>query len=169
MGLGSMSSSDGKSNAGKSNVGKTRLEALRKLLSQGKLTTQDELREELEARKFAVTQSTISRDLRRVGAVKAIDTNGRTVYRLSTDASPVRVPVATGSLRDLVKTIETNGSMIVIHTVSGSASLIAVHLDRVRPDYILGTLAGDDTIFIAPRSLKKIKETMTSIEKSFEE
>jgi transcriptional regulator of arginine metabolism len=164
MGLGSMSSS-----AGKSNVGKTRLEALRKLLSQGKLTTQDELREELEARKFAVTQSTISRDLRRVGAVKAIDPDGRTVYRLSTDPAPARVPVATGSLRDLVKTIESNGSMIVIHTVSGSASLIAVHLDRVRPGHILGTLAGDDTIFIAPRSLKKIKETMTSIEKSFEE
>ena len=52
MGVGFMSTSEGKS----------RLEALRKLLSQGKLSTQDELREELEARKFAVTQSTISRD-----------------------------------------------------------------------------------------------------------
>ena len=59
MGMGSMAAPDGKS----------RLEALRKLLSQGKLSTQDELREELEERKFAVTQSTISRDLRRVGAV----------------------------------------------------------------------------------------------------
>lgn len=159
MGVGSMSTSEGKS----------RLEALRKLLSQGKLSTQDELREELEARKFAVTQSTISRDLRRVGAVKAIDPDGRTVYRLATDTPPPAVPVATGSLKDLVKTIETNGSLIVLHTVSGSASLVAVHLDRVRPGQILGTLAGDDTIFVAPRSLKKIKETMASIERSFEE
>jgi len=164
MGVTGMSTASGKPNDGKS-----RLEALRKLLSQGKLSTQDELREELESRKFAVTQSTISRDLRRVGAVKAIDPNGRTVYRLSTDQAPIHVPVATGSLRDLVKTIDTNGSMIVLHTVSGSASLIAVHLDRVRPGHILGTLAGDDTIFIAPRSLKKIKETMASIERSFDE
>jgi len=164
MGMGSMAAPDNKLNGGKS-----RLDALRKLLSQGKLSTQDELREELEERKFAVTQSTISRDLRRVGAVKAIDPNGRTVYRLSTDPTPARVPVATGSLRDLVKTIESNGSMIVLHTVSGSASLIAVHLDRVHASHIMGTLAGDDTVFIAPRSLKKIKETMASIERSFEE
>ncbi|MDR3606996.1 MAG: arginine repressor [Oligoflexia bacterium] len=147
--------------------GKSRLEALRQLLSQGKLSTQDELREELEAKKFQVTQSTISRDLRRIGAVKGTAPDGRTVYRLSGDLS-APVPVANGSLRDLVKTIESNGSMIVIHTLSGSASLVALHLDRVRPGDILGTLAGDDTIFIAPRSVKKIKETIALIERSFD-
>jgi transcriptional regulator of arginine metabolism len=147
--------------------GKSRLEALRQLLGQGKLSTQDELREELEAKKFTVTQSTISRDLRRIGAVKATDPDGRTVYRLAGEES-VRVPVATGSLRDLVRTIETNGALIVLHTVSGTASIVALHLDRVKPGDILGTVAGDDTIFIAPRSLKKIKETMTLIERSFE-
>src|SRR6185295_602564 len=64
---------------------KSRLEALRELLSQGKLSTQDELREELQNRRFEVTQSTISRDLRRLGAVKAVDPDGRTVYRLSAE------------------------------------------------------------------------------------
>jgi transcriptional regulator of arginine metabolism len=147
--------------------GKSRLEALRHLLSQGKLSTQDELREELESKRFTVTQSTISRDLRRLGAVKATDPDGRTVYRLAGEES-LRVPVSTGSLRDLVKTIETNGALIVLHTVSGTASIIALHLDRVRPGDILGTVAGDDTIFIAPRSLKRIRETMTLIERSFE-
>jgi arginine repressor len=146
---------------------KSRLEALRHLLSQGKLSTQDELREELESKRFTVTQSTISRDLRRLGAVKATDPDGRTVYRLAGE-EPLRVPVSTGSLRDLVKTIETNGALIVLHTVPGTASIIALHLDRVRPGDILGTVAGDDTIFIAPRSLKKIRETMALIERSFE-
>ena len=145
---------------------KSRLEALRELLGQGKLSTQDELREELEARKFAVTQSTVSRDLRRLGAVKAVDPDGRTVYRLSADPT---VPVSGNSLRDLVQDIQTNGSIVVIHTLPGTASLIALHLDRFKPGGILGTIAGEDTIFVAPGSLARIRQTIEAIEKSFEE
>lgn len=145
---------------------KSRLEALRELLSQGKLSTQDELREELLSRRFEVTQSTISRDLRRLGAVKAVDTDGRTVYRLSAEPA---VPVSGGSLRDLVQNIKTNGSIIVIHTLPGTASLIALHLDRHKPGGILGTLAGEDTIFVAPGSLRAMQGTIDAIEKSFEE
>src|SRR5579864_9087817 len=99
---------------------RSRLEALRELLGQGKLSTQDELREELESRRFAVTQSTISRDLRRLGAVKAVDPDGRTVYRLSAEPS---VTVPGNSLRDLVQDIQSNGAIIVIHTIPGTASL----------------------------------------------
>ncbi|HUP56022.1 MAG TPA: hypothetical protein VM598_01120 [Bdellovibrionota bacterium] len=145
---------------------RTRLDALRDLLSKGKLSTQDELREELESKKFAVTQSTISRDLRRIGAVKAVDPDGRTVYRLSAEPS---VPVSGGSLRDLIKDIQTNGAIIVIHTIPGSASLVAVHLDRFKPGGILGTIAGEDTIFVAPASLREIRSTIGAIERSFEE
>ncbi len=144
---------------------RTRLDALRELLNKGKLSTQDELREELESRKFAVTQSTISRDLRRIGAVKAVDPNGRTVYRLSAEPA---VPAIGGSLRDLIKDIQTNGALIVIHTIPGSASLIAVHLDRFKPGGILGTIAGEDTIFVAPGSLKDVRTTVQAIEDSFE-
>jgi len=57
---------------------------LKKVLSQEKLSTQDELREGLSSLDFDVTQSTVSRDLRRIGAVKTIDPTGRTVYRLAT-------------------------------------------------------------------------------------
>jgi arginine repressor len=145
---------------------KTRLDALRELLDQGQLSTQDELREELESRRFAVTQSTISRDLRRLGAVKAVDPDGRTVYRLSAEHS---VPVSGNSLRDLVQDIKNNGSIIVIHTIPGTASLIALHLDRHKPGGILGTIAGDDTIFVAPGTLKGMRSTIEAIEKSFEQ
>src|SRR5579885_264247 len=145
---------------------KSRLEALRELLGEGKLSTQDELRAELESRRFAVTQSTISRDLRRLGAVKAVDPDGRTVYRLSAEPA---VPVSGGSLRDLIQDIQTNGAIIVIHTLPGTASLIALHLDRFKPGGILGTIAGEDTIFVAPASLKTVRATIEAIEKSFEE
>ena len=146
--------------------GKSRLEALRELLNQGKLSTQDELREELEAQEFSVTQSTISRDLRRLGAVRAVDSNGQTVYRLSDE---VAAPVPTTALRELVVEIATNEMMIVIHTTPGSASLIARHLDHYKPGGILGTLAGDDTIFVAPASVKNIRATIKAIEESFRE
>jgi transcriptional regulator of arginine metabolism len=143
---------------------RSRLEALRKLLSEGELSTQDELRGELLRLKFDVTQSTISRDLRRLGAVKGIDPDGRTTYRLPDE---VTAPVTTSSLRDLVTEIAHNGSIIVIHTTPGSASLVARHLDHYRPGGLLGTIAGDDTIFAAPASVRDIKATIRDIEDSF--
>lgn len=145
---------------------RSRLHALRELLLEGKLSTQDELRSELERRDFSVTQSTISRDLKRIGAIKTVDTQGRTVYRLSDDISPpIAGPVA-NSLRDLVAAIKSNGTIIVINTTPGSASLVARHLDAHRPAGIIGTIAGDDTIFVAPASTKDIARTVDAIESS---
>jgi transcriptional regulator of arginine metabolism len=149
------------------NEPRDRLQALRGLLDEGTLSTQDELREKLGKLQFRVTQSTISRDLRKLGAVKAIDSDGRTVYRLG-DEAVAPVLASAGSLASLVVEIATNGSIIVVHTTPGSASLIARHLDNHRPGGILGTLAGDDTIFVAPASLKNLKGTIREIQTSFE-
>lgn len=142
-----------------------RLTALRRLLAEGNLGTQDELREGLKALKFKVTQSTVSRDLRRLGAIKAIETDGTIVYRLP-DESQAPLTQNTG-IGGLVLDIRSNGVMIVIHTVAGSASLVARHLDQVGPNEILGTIAGDDTIFVAPASVKNIAHTMEAIQASF--
>ncbi len=142
-----------------------RLTALRRLLAQEKLSTQDKLREELEALRFKVTQSTISRDLRRLGAVRAVDTDGRTVYRLPDEIpSP---PPQTAGLDALIQDIRHNGVMIVIHTTPGSASLVARHLDHHRPGGLLGTIAGDDTIFVAPSSVKNMPGAVRRILASF--
>lgn len=149
------------------NDSRDRLQALRGLLDEGSLSTQDELREKLEKQEFVVTQSTISRDLRKLGAVKAIDSDGRTVYRLG-DEGVAPVPASLSSLAALVVDIATNGSIIVVHTTPGSASLVARHLDNHRPGGILGTLAGEDTIFVAPASLKNVKATIREIQTSFE-
>jgi transcriptional regulator of arginine metabolism len=58
--------------------------------------------------------------------------------------------------------------MIVIHTTPGSASLIASHLDHFKPAGILGTIAGDDTIFVAPAIEKDVRDTIAEIQNSFE-
>ena len=78
-----------------------RLQALRKLLVKEEASTQDELREELEKLDYEVNQSTISRDLRKLGAIKMLDTSGRTVYRLAEEMAPVRPPSGLGTTRIL--------------------------------------------------------------------
>jgi transcriptional regulator of arginine metabolism len=143
-----------------------RIEALRDLLREGGLSTQEDLREKLEKSRFNVTQSTVSRDLRKIGAIKAFDAEGRTVYQLPEEFEPSIAPVGAGSLGELVREIQSNGMMIVIHTTPGSASLVARHLDHFRPGGILGTLAGDDTIFVAPASMRSLRPTLKAIEQS---
>ena len=144
---------------------RSRIVALRRLLLEGRLSSQDELREELERLEFSVTQSTISRDLRRIGAIRAVDDEGKAVYRLPEEAP---IGVTGGSLRELVSDIQHNQLMIVIHTTPGSASLVARHLDRIRPGGILGTIAGDDTIIVAPSNHKTLRQTVQSIEQCLE-
>jgi len=138
-----------------------RLGALRRLLTQEKLSTQDELREELSSLDFEVTQSTISRDLRRIGAVKATDVSGRTVYRMPSDIEAPS-PSAT-RLAGMITDIRDNGALIVIRTTPGSASLVARHIDQSRFTKVLGTIAGDDTIFVAPANVKHISQTIEQI------
>jgi len=138
--------------------------ALRRLLGQGGVTTQDELRDELERQNFAVTQSTISRDLRRIGAVKAVDAKGETVYRLPEEMISLRLPPT--NIEDMVLDIRTNGALIVMLTAPDCASLVARHLDLSRPQGVIGTIAGDDTIFVAPANLKTIPATIKSIRDS---
>ena len=142
-----------------------RLNALRKLLEQGKNSTQEELREMLESKGHDVNQSTISRDLRKIGAIKGTDNKGRTIYRLSETAG--ETTFVNQSVPDLITSISHNDSMIVIHTSPGSASLVARHLDINRPANILGTIAGDDTIFVAPSKEFTMKQTIAAIKESF--
>ena len=147
---------------------RSRLDILKSLLSEGQLSTQDELREKLEKLSFPVNQSTISRDLRKLGAIKVINHEGQTTYRLAEDTliAPPTAPTAP-TMDALITNIQSNGSIVVIRTTPGSASLIARHLDLRRPEGILGTIAGDDTIFVAPRSVKQIPATIRSIRESF--
>lgn len=138
-----------------------RISALRQILADGEISTQEEIAEQLNRQNFQVTQSTVSRDLRRIGAIKTFDSSGRVVYRLPDDVLIPSVP--SSGLKGLILKIEHNGYMIVVHTAPGSASLVARHLDQVKPDGILGTMAGDDTIFVAPANIKKIEQSIKVI------
>lgn len=145
-----------------------RLRTLKEFIREGEASTQDELVKALRKKKFDVTQSTVSRDLRRIGAVRSTNPEGETVYVLP-DEQQVLPPEVSEDIGILVRDIECNESLIVLHTTAGAASLVARYIDSMRSYLeILGTLAGDDTIFIVPESTKKISGVMKRIKEELE-
>jgi transcriptional regulator of arginine metabolism len=102
----------------------------------------------------------VSRLLRKLQAVKTSDGQGNIVYKLSHDGT---MSVETGGVASLIVSIQSNGSLIVIQTTTGSAQLVAQYLDRARLPQILGTLAGDDTIFVAPSTSRVMPSTLEAI------
>ena len=144
-----------------------RMTVLRALIREGEASTQEELCSALKRKKYDVTQSTVSRDLRRIGAVKANNMEGEIIYLLP-EQHFVKMPKSNHDVSGLVVEIRSNESTIVIQTTPGSASLIAADLDRMRDTLgILGTLSGDDTIFVAPVSIKKILKTEQKIKDEY--
>lgn len=139
-------------------------ETLKSILLSGSIGTQEELAQELERQGYEVNQSKISRLLRKLGAVKVTNEKKQIVYALPREPAP---PTSKNILSQLIINISMNESMIVIHTNPGSASLIGRLLDHNREDLrILGTVAGDDTLFIAPKTTREIAKTLQAL-KSF--
>ncbi|MGZ3691972.1 MAG: arginine repressor [Pseudobdellovibrio sp.] len=150
------------------NDSQARQAALRELIREGNAYNQEELCQALRQKKFDVTQSTVSRDLRRIGAIKTINKDGETIYKLPDDHQVTLPLTVSHSLGGLLLGIQGNESLIVLHTAPGSASLVARHLDSMRNELgILGTIAGDDAIFIAPLTAKKIPALIKRIKEEF--
>ena len=139
-------------------------EALRKVLQQKGAGTQAEIRGELENLGIEVNQSTISRGLRRLGAVKIFNPQGEASYNVPAEIQAPDIELAIG---ELVTGIYRNESIVVIRTSPGSASLLARQLDQWAPQKILGTIAGDDTIFVAPTSTKNLPQLVKDLRDFF--
>lgn len=130
-----------------------RLKDLMRILRGGRATSQQEIVAALREAGHEITQATVSRDLQEIGAVKV--RSGETLeYRL-----PDEVPRTPGSelmgrnlfrtLRDFVLEIRPAGSLLVVVTAPGHASAVARAIDLAAVDSVVGTVAGDDTIFVA--------------------
>jgi transcriptional regulator of arginine metabolism len=127
------------------NAADRRRDAVSKILRSRRVSTQDELLDALTGVGFRATQATLSRDLARLGARRVSRTDGA-FYELPED--PAAGPLA--PLRGLVTGVAANGSLAVIRTQPGSASAVAHAIDQAGLQNVLGTIAGDDTIFVAP-------------------
>lgn len=128
---------------------------LRELLTTGTTDTQEEIGNVLAKKGYDVNQSKISRMLRKIGAVKSKNESGQIVYRLPKEPAP---PTPSNLLTSLVINVFANEVMAVVTTSPGAASVISRLLDYHSEKIgILGTVAGDDTILIIPKSIKQTK------------
>jgi transcriptional regulator of arginine metabolism len=129
-----------------------RLRALAELIRAEPHASQEELTERLRGLGHQVTQATVSRDLVSLGAVK-VKREGAMRYLLP-DQFGAR-DWATGQLERIVREwvygVEAAGPLIVLRTPPGSAHLVASAIDQAQPQDVAGTVAGDDTIFVAVR------------------
>ncbi|MFL5352589.1 arginine repressor [Archangium sp.] len=126
-----------------------RQEAIRRIIRARKVSTQEELGQLLADEDFDVTQATLSRDLAQLGAMRVSLPEGGTVYGLET-APPPTSEDRLRELGEMILSVEDNEMLVVVRTRPGSASLVASAIDQARLLETLGTIAGDDTIFVAP-------------------
>jgi len=128
-----------------------RQRAIRDLVDQRPIRTQQELAGALRDRGFRTTQATISRDVAELGLIK-VGREGTQAYAL-----PPRLVEAETSgedrlrklLADLPLEIRDAGLLVILKTLPGSAHALAAALDRARWPEVAGSIAGDDTVFIA--------------------
>ncbi|MEO5918018.1 MAG: arginine repressor [Candidatus Limnocylindrales bacterium] len=143
-----------------------RQRAIRDLVEQRPIRTQQELAAALRERGFRTTQATISRDVAELGLLK-VSKGGTKAYAL-----PPRLIEAEASgeerlrrlLRDLPAEFREAGLILVIRTLPGSAHAVAAALDRARWPEVAGSIAGDDTVFVALVDRSSVKRVRLRLE-----
>lgn len=135
-----------------------RREALRQLLLDGPAPNQQRLVDALTRRGFPATQSSVSRDLKKIGAVRTGEG-----YEL-----PGGDPVAEAldSVADLLRQLTPAGpNLLVVRTAIGAAQRVALALDRSQSPDIIGTVAGDDTIFVATPGARNMRRVISMMQR----
>ncbi|HEX2056848.1 MAG TPA: arginine repressor [Actinomycetota bacterium] len=127
-----------------------RRRALLRILKQGRAATQQELVEALRSEGFDVTQATVSRDLHELRAVK-VRSGGEVAYRFPDDVPRLRPPRddLIAELAEFAIDVRPAGALVVVVTLPGHASAVARAIDLANLPAVRGTIAGDDTIFVA--------------------
>ena len=137
------------------------------IISREVIEAQEELSERLKSLGFEVTQATVSRDIRDLNLIKIPAGGGRMRYAASISKNQNYSEKYARVSKEGTESISTATHLLVIKTVSGMAMAVAAALDELALPEIVGSIAGDDTIFCAVRSksdadmvLKKIKDML---------
>ncbi len=132
------------------------------LLHSQSVATQDELRRKLARRGIRVTQATVSRDIEELGLVKT-----REGYRLPETAEPAPPqPELSVVLKEFVREVRQASNLVIVKTHPGNAHTVGVVLDAEKWPEVAGTVAGDDTIFVATvraRDAARVRKRLQSL------
>jgi transcriptional regulator of arginine metabolism len=125
--------------------------AILRLVGEKQLSTQAEVTDALREQGFDAVQATVSRDIAQLGLVKVRNGNGRLVYALPGADDLDRLEQLSSALRRWVSGMRAAGQLLVITTPAGFAAPLADAIDAAALEEIAGTIAGENTVFVAAR------------------
>jgi len=131
---------------------KNRHEAILNLIEKEEVGTQDELMQKLNELGYKVTQATVSRDIKQLKLVKIPAKSGQYRYSSAATEAEDRSGKYNSILTHSVTSVDYAGNMAVIKCFSGMAQAACAAVDSLNPENVVGTLAGDDTIFLLCRN-----------------
>ena len=125
-----------------------------RLISEKSYLSQEALRRDLQYHGFTgISQSTVSRLLKLLGAIKIRNTKGQKIYSVNPQSRPA--PDAARSIAEMVVSVEHNSEFILIHTAAGYGRAVARILDYHALPEILGVIAGSSIVWVAPRVVQR--------------
>ena len=140
--------------------------ALLDLVEHNKIETQEELAAELRKVGFVVTQATVSRDIKELHLIKVPSGTGRYHYAPAESGDNAGFEIRFRTIfRESIIHVDCAGNIVVIKTLTGVASAAGAALDAMRVSDIVGTLAGDDTLFLVMRTPEKAIEFAGEVKK----
>lgn len=144
----------------------TRQTKILELISKSEVETQEELAEGLKAMGIDVTQATISRDIKELRLVKVMSKSGKYKYATIGQSQEGITDRLTKIFENSVVSIDNAMNIVVIKTIPGAAQICASAIDYMGVNEIVGTLAGDDNVFVAIRSLEAVDYVLQEFKKN---
>ena len=144
----------------------TRQQKILEIIDKYDIDTQETLIQKLEEVGFSVTQTTVSRDIRQLKLVKGMTGKGTYKYVVPGSQKDSNAPVLNSALTDSVLKIEAAKNIVVIKTFPGMANALAVCVDALDQEHIIGSVAGDDTILLVVRDddiAKDVEKKLKSV------
>lgn len=134
------------------------------IINKNEIETQEELAKTLCESGFNVTQATVSRDIKELRLIKVLTREGRYKYATLKQHETSMSERFKKLFRDSVISIDYAGNMIVVKTLVGAASAAAAALDALNLKDVVGSIAGDDTIFVIIREQENVDRAITTLE-----
>lgn len=143
----------------------TRQMKILELIQNYEIETQEELADYLKNSGIDVTQATVSRDIRELRLVKVLSNSGKYKYAAMGQNQEGTTDRLIRIFKNSIISIDVAGQILVMKTLPGAAQVSASAIDALSVDGVIGTIAGDDTIFVAINSNEKLKEILDTFKK----
>ncbi|MFM9095401.1 MAG: arginine repressor [Actinomycetes bacterium] len=146
-----------------------RQHVIEELIVNKEISSQNELLNMLKSKGFDITQTTLSRDLDEINAVKNVKIDGKNVYTIKKNSADklqsskdVRNKLEK-SLSEFVISVDSSANLAIIHTPAGAAQYVASLIDQAAMEKVLATIAGDNTVLVVAKGLDDGKKVASQI------